>query len=100
MARPLLLPPFMKTTAATFLGLALMICVPALAQSTVEKAKATGNDAKRGMKKGADRTKEALCTGTKAECEAAKAKDHMRETKDDVVDKVKETKDKVDSDNK
>jgi hypothetical protein len=88
------------TTAATLLGLALMISVPVLAQSTVEKAKATGNDAKRGMKKGADRTKEALCTGTKAECEAQKAKDHARETKDTVTDKVNETKDKVDSDNK
>jgi hypothetical protein len=79
---------------ATLLGVALF-SLPSSAQSATDKAKATGNDLKRGVNKGVDRTKEALCTGTKAECATQKAKDHLRETKDEVVDKVKETKDKL-----
>jgi hypothetical protein len=84
---------------ASLLGLALL-STPTLAQSATEKAKATGNDMKRGVNKGVDRTKEAFCTGTKAECAARKAKNHLNETKDEVVDKVNETKDKIDADGK
>ncbi len=65
------------------------------AQSATDKARATGNDVKRGVNKAVDRTKEALCTGTKLECETRKAKNHLTETKDEVVDKVKEEKDKL-----
>ena len=43
---------------------------------------------------------EALCTGTKAECAAEKAKHRVTETKDAVVDEAKEIKDKLDSDKK
>ena len=77
-----------------------MASVPAMAQSTVEKAKATGNDVKREVKKGVHRVGEALCTGTKAECAAEKAKHRVTETKDAVVDEAKEIKDKLDSDKK
>jgi hypothetical protein len=89
----------MKTTILAASGLALaLLSFPVLAQSTTEKAKATGNDVKRAVKKGANRTKEALCVGTKAECAAQKARDRGHETRDEVVDGAKATKDKVDSD--
>ncbi len=83
----------------TMLGLMALATAPAFAQSTVEKAKATGNDAKREIKEDAHRVGEALCTGTKAECAAAKAKHRTTEAKDKVVDGVKKAKDTVDADN-
>ena len=83
----------------TMLGLMALATAPAYAQSTVEKAKATGHDAKREMKEDAHRVGEALCTGTKAECAADKAKHRTTEARDAVVDGAKKTKDKIDSDN-
>lgn len=82
------------------LALSLALALPAMAQSTGEKVKATGNDIKREVKKGAHRVEEAVCTGTKAECEAQKLKNRATEAKDSVVDGAKELKDKVDRDNK
>ncbi len=80
-------------TALTALSLA---GAPVFAQTVDERAKATGNDVKRGTKKGAHRVEEALCTGTKAECAAMKGKNRVEEGKDKIVDQAKETKDKVD----
>jgi hypothetical protein len=77
-------------------AVALLVAVPVLAQSAGEKAEATGNDAKRAVKKGANRVDEALCTGTKAECAAKKGKHRVTETKDAVVDGTKKAVDKVD----
>jgi hypothetical protein len=69
----------------------------ALAQETGgEKLDAAGNGVKRTAKRGANRVKEAACTGTKAECEVRKAGHRIEEGKDTVVDKAKEAKDKAD----
>ena len=81
------------------LGLMALAAGPAFAQSTVEKAKADGNDVKREVKKDAHRVGEALCTGTKAECAEQKLKNRGTEAKDTVVDKTKAAKDTLDSDN-
>jgi hypothetical protein len=91
----------MKSVQQTLcvLGLMVLSAGAALAQSTVEKAKATGNDVKREVKKDAHRVAEALCTGSKAECAEQKLKHRGTEFKDTVVDKTKATKDTVDSDN-
>ena len=75
---------------------ALVLATPALAQTAGEKADAAGNDVKRGVKKGTNRVKEALCTGTKAECAAKKLKHRVVEEKDEVVDGTKKAIDKVD----
>ncbi len=83
----------------TMLGLMALASASAYAQSPVEKAKSTGNDVKREVKEDAHRVGEALCTGTKAECAAEKAKHRTTETKDKVVDGAKKMKDKVDADN-
>ena len=77
-------------------ALALVLAAPALAQTAGEKADAKANDAKRAVKKGANRVDEALCTGTKAECAAKKGKHRVTETKDEVVDGTKKAVDKVD----
>jgi hypothetical protein len=88
------------TLRVAALSLSFAFIAPAMAQSTTEKAKATGNDVKRAVKKGAHRVEEAVCTGTKAECEAQKLKHRATEAKDKVVDEAEELKDKVDSDTK
>ncbi|MBK7863365.1 MAG: hypothetical protein IPJ65_33145 [Archangiaceae bacterium] len=87
----------MNDTTLKLCALLAMMGTPVLAQSTVEKAKSTGNDAKREVKKGAHRVGEELCMGTKAECASKKVKHRVEEGKDAVVDQAKETKDKVDS---
>lgn len=89
----------MKKTL-TMLSFCLAASLPAFAQSTVEKAKETGNDVKREVKKGGHRVEEAVCLAGDAECAAKKAKNRVIEAKDTVVDKAKATKDTLDSDNK
>lgn len=84
--------------AMKLLAVMALASAPAFAQSAVEQGKAAGNDVKREMKKGAHRVEEAVCTGTKAECAAKKAKNRGIEAKDKVVDEAKEVKDTVDSD--
>ena len=91
----------MKTTTMQLLALLTLTGAPVMAQQSVpEKGKVVGNDVKRETKKGAHRVEEAVCTGTKAECESKKLKNRGTETKDTVVDKAEETKDKVDRDGK
>lgn len=69
-----------------------------------EKATATTNSAKRGMKKGVNRTAEALCgklTGdSKAECLVKRAKNRVGEGTDIIQDKAGEIKNNVDSEQK
>ena len=76
-----------------------------LAEETItEKAAVTANDAKRAVKKGVNRTKEAVCgklTGdSKVECLAKEAKNHVTEGVDAVKDKASEVKNSVDTDKK
>ncbi len=70
-------------------------------ESLGEKAKATTDSAKRGLKKGYNRTKEAACgtlTGdNKVQCLAKKAKNRTEEGVDAVKDKASEVKNSVDS---
>lgn len=77
---------------------ALSFAAPAaFAEETpAEKASATANDAKRSMKKGANRAKEIVCLESDAECLAKKAKHRATEGGDYMKDKAKETKDKID----
>lgn len=62
-----------------------------------EKAKATANDGKRAVKKGANRVKEAVCMEGDAKCLAKKAKNRVEEGGDYVKDKATETKESIDS---
>jgi len=70
-------------------------------ESLGEKAEATSNSAKRGIKKGYNRTKEAACgtlTGdNKVQCLAKKAKNRTEEGVDATKDKASEIKNSVDS---
>lgn len=85
----------------TLLGLMTMaLSLPAFAQSAQESVKDTVNDAKRGVKKGANRVEETFCTGTKAECVGKKMKNRAEEAGDAAKDKAVEVKDKLDSDSK
>lgn len=77
----------------------------AQAEETItEKAAATTNSAKRTVKKGYNRTKEAMCgklTGdSKVECLAKEAKNNVQEGVDATKDKASEIKNSVDSDKK
>ena len=100
LARHVLKRHVMKNLKQTMsrLGLMALASTSAFAQSRVVKAKSTGNDVKREVKEDAHRVGEALCTGTKAECAAEKAKHRGTEAKDAVVDGAKKAKDKVDAD--
>lgn len=69
-----------------------------------EKAEATTNSAKRAVKKGVNRTKEAVCgklTGdSKVQCLAKEAQNRVGEGADVVKDKAAEIKNNVDTDSK
>lgn len=89
----------MKLVIAT-----LMVCgmsFAAHAEETMgEKATATKNDVKRGLKKAGNRVAEAVCAEGDVKCAAKKAGNRIEETKDKAVDAVKAGADKVDSNNK
>jgi len=61
-----------------------------------EKAEATGKDMSRAGKKVKNKMKQAVCTGTEAECKVQKLKDDAVEAKDAIVDKTSEAVKKVD----
>lgn len=65
-----------------------------------EKAEATGNNVKRSIKKGVNRTKEAVCAKSDAKCLAEKAKHRGEEAVDYTKDKAGEIKNTIDSDTK
>lgn len=65
-------------------------------QTTGEKVDAKMNDAKRSMKKGGNRVKEAVCAEGDAKCLGKKAKHRGEEGVDYTKDKAKELKDQVD----
>ncbi len=65
-------------------------------ETTSEKAAATTNDAKRSVKKGMNRVKEAVCAEGDVKCLSKKAKHRVEEGADYTKDKATETKDKVD----
>jgi hypothetical protein len=71
-------------------------------ETHVEKAEVRMDSAKRGMKKGMNRTKEAVCgelTGdSKIECLAKKGKHRAEEGDEAVKDKASEFKNNVDTD--
>ncbi len=90
--------------ALAFFGLLGIASVVHAEQTVGEKATVVGKDAKRAVKKSANRVEEGLCgklTGdSKASCLAKKAKNRATESKDAVVDKASEVKNAVDSDKK
>lgn len=87
----------MKTSVILSLLLVLGLGFAHAEETMGEKAKATGHDAKRAMKKGANRVKEAVCMEGDAKCLAKKAGHRMEEGADYVKDKAVETKEAVDS---
>ena len=84
---------------AVVLSLLLLTSVSFVqAEETVgEKMGSTANDAKRGVKKGANRVKEAFCAEGDAKCLAKKAGNRMEEGGSYVKDKAGDAKDAVDS---
>lgn len=87
----------MSSTLKLIVLLSLLSSTSALAEQTVpEKAKVVKNDAGRGVKKAVNRTKEAVCMKSDAECLARKAKHRVEEAGDAAGDKLDEVKDKVD----
>ena len=73
----------------------LLLAGPARADDPVDATRSTAHDARRGVKRGAHRVAESLCTGTKAECAERKLKNRGKEAKDKVADKVDEAKEKA-----
>jgi hypothetical protein len=69
-------------------------------QSVYEKAKVSGNDTKRAVKKAGNRIEEAVCAQGDAKCLAQKAGNRAEEGVDFVKDKAAAAKDTVDSDSK
>lgn len=83
--------------AVALAGVAGMTC----AEETMgEKAQAVKNDAERGVQKGVNRVKEAVCTDSDAECLAKKTQHRVEEGVDTTKDKAKEVKNDIDSDKK
>ncbi len=86
----------------TFFKLAAMLSLSVAAthawaaETIPEKATVIKNDVKRATKKAVNRVEEAVCAKSDAECLARKAKNRATETGDVVIDKVSETKNKVD----
>lgn len=81
--------------AMALMGVAGIACAE---ETVTEKMQETGNDMKRGVQKGVNRTKEAVCTDSDAECLAKKAGHRVEEGADSAKDKVKEVKNDIDSD--
>lgn len=94
----------MKTVLVLAMCLFGFLTVTHAEETIAEKATVTAKDAKRAVKKGYNRTKEAMCgkmTGdSKMECMAKEAKHHVTEGTDAVKDKASEVKNAVDSDKK
>lgn len=76
--------------------LSTMIQISYADETLVEGMSATGNDAKRGIKKGAHRTQEALCMDSDLECAAKKAKNRIIEAGDATADGASKIKNKID----
>jgi hypothetical protein len=87
------------SSTVQLLSLLLLASGPRLARASEADVKgdvrSDANDAKRGVKKGANRVDEAGCTGTKAECAKRKGKHRVDETMDKVGDKTIEAVDKA-----
>lgn len=81
----------------SFLLLIAAVASPSFATETVsEKAAVKGRAVKREMKKGAHRVNEAFCTEGDAKCAMKKAGHRVQEESEEMVDKTKELKDKMD----
>lgn len=90
----------MKNIIACFMIIAFSAGTAAVShaeETLTEKAQDTTRDAKRAVKKGANRVGEALCMEGDLKCAAKKAKNRATETKDSAVDKAKEVKESIDS---
>lgn len=93
----------MKTTIKMLAVMALTSVSLAFAGGTKntsvhEKGKAAGAEVKRQGRKAVHRADEALCTGTKAECEAGKLKHRVNEAGTKVRDDARQLKDDIDPD--
>ena len=76
-------------------ALTALASAPAVARADdnlKDDTRKSGHDLKRDVKKAGHRLKEAACTGTRAECDAKKAKDRRREAWEKADDKEDEQK--------
>jgi hypothetical protein len=80
--------------------LALLTTVGAAqaAETLVEKAQASGNDAARAVKKAAHRVEEATCLQSDVKCLQEKASHRLQEASDYTKDKAAELKNEFDDD--
>lgn len=65
-------------------------------ETTTEKIKVKAHDAKRAIRKGANRVEETVCMKGDIKCTSMKMKNRTLEAKDATVDGVKEIKNKID----
>jgi hypothetical protein len=65
-------------------------------ESTNEKVEVQTNNAKRSIKKSANRISETFCAKSDLKCAAEKSKNGMIEVKDATVDVFKKVKNKID----
>lgn len=65
-------------------------------ETLIEKLETKTNDAERTTNKAINRTQEATCTDSDAECLKQKAKNRASETYDATKDKASEIKNKID----
>lgn len=79
----------------TFL-LGTMLQIAIADETIAEEISASAKDAKRGIKKGAHRTQEALCMDGNIECTARKAKNRVIEAGDATADAAAKIKNKID----
>ena len=68
------------------------------AETVVEKAQATGNDAARAVKKATHRAEEATCLQSDVKCLQEKARHRLQEAGDYTKDKASELKNEIDDD--
>ena len=86
----------MKTAMMTMVLMMSFMGAAHAEESTTEKIGTHANDAKRAVKKGMNRTKEAVCMEGDAKCALKKGKNRVGEGADALSDKGAEVKDKVD----
>ncbi|MBC7369980.1 MAG: hypothetical protein H7326_00340 [Bdellovibrionaceae bacterium] len=86
----------MKTAMMTMVLMMSFMGAAHAEESTTEKVGTSANDAKRAVKKGMNRTKEAVCMEGDAKCALKKGKHRMGEGVDAAGDKAAEVKDKID----
>ena len=91
--------PFKLTFMTALLALLAFSTITQVAyaeETTTEKIKVKAHDAKRAIRKSANRVEEIICMKGDVKCASMKMKNRTLEAKDATVDGVKEIKNKID----